>query len=150
MEEPHLIANVECRWTMCLRRSASGGGTAMNGCTVKGVKPLAARLLLSHRIGTARDSRGSCGLMKPHRGLAVPRSVRNSESAVKPSSLSRLSSRQTSAAESRASRRQIKLLSSTYLSQGAARPKHSIPSGRAAPPLNLFSSAPHRGDPGVR
>ena len=123
---------------------------AMNGCTVKGVKSLAARLLPSHRMGTARDSRGGCGVMKPHRGLAVTGSVRNSESAVKPSSLSTPSSRQTSATESSAPRRRIKLLSSTYLSQGAARPKHSVPSGRVAPPLNPFVLAPHRGDPGVR
>ena len=36
--------------------------------------------------------------------------------------------------------RRIELLSSTYLSQGAARPNHSVPSGRAAPPLEVTGS----------
>ena len=50
---------------------------AINGCTVRAVKTQPVCLLLSHRIGTTSNSRGSCGWMRmvysqPHARSAIP------------------------------------------------------------------------------
>ena len=103
--------------------------------------PLPARVSWSRRIGTRGKRQGSGRLVCTHYALPTADSSRRLLSSCCPRVASQ---RKTVSAGTMMPRRSNELLSSTYLSHGAARPTHSVPTGRAAPPLNNAPSAAAR------
>jgi hypothetical protein len=111
-----------------------------DGSIRRAIQPVCLRLPLSHQAGTIDGNPDYCTRRNPLRGLTGADLPRGCQPILSPSFGATRMMKRISPAERSLSQRRNNLLSSTYLSQGAARPNRSVPLGRAAPPLNRLLS----------